>query len=184
MADNTTTIRAGAIYTDETMTLAAFSSFISGAVGGTKVRASAVLVAPYCQVEYLNSPKGLVVLAHHDTIAGQVDGIHPPEISKSIKSERNIVELLKGSHRDAPVYNVHYMTRKSQGFLVQEAFGRMVHGGDEDAPSVSSEKNFRRLEIYNTKLGPIIGAIESDDRVCVIRPEHVQGKALGYEVAA
>lgn len=180
---NTTTTPAGAIFSHEFTTFTEFKLFISNVVGRKTVRPSAVLVAPYYEVEYLNLPKGLVVLAHQDTVASQVDGIHPPEISKSIESDRNIVEPLRRLHRDAPAYNVHYMTRRSQGALVQEAFGRMVHGGSADAPSVSTEKSFR-LEIYNTKLGPIIGAIESYDRVCVIRPNHVQVEKLISEVAA
>lgn len=183
MTDSITTTPVGATFADETMTLAAFRSFVCASVGRNKVRPSVNLVAPYWEVEYLNSPEGLVVLAHHDTIAGQVDGIHPTTIGKSIVNDWNIIEPLKGLQRDAPAYNVHYMTRRSQGALVREAFGRMVHGGDDEAPSVSTEKSFC-LEIYNTKIGPIIGAIESRDRVCVIRPEHVQDEKQGYEAAA
>lgn len=182
-ADVITTL-AGEIFTDKTMTRAEFKSFVSNSVGGRKFRASAVFVAPYCQVEYLNSPEGLILLAHQDTVAGQVDGIHPVTIGKSISSERNIVEPLKGSQCAASAYNVHNMTRRSQGALVLEAFGRMVHGGDDEAHSVSSDKNFRRLEIYNTNFGPFIGAIENKDRVCVIHPNLMQDESLGYEVAA
>jgi len=174
-----------ALFTDETMTLYAFRAFVCEAAKRERGLAHIVLSAPYCMVEYLNSPKGLVVLAHHNTDEQQVDGIHPNTISeRTARNTRNIVEPLKGPRGAAPTYNVHYMTRRSQGPLVQEAFGRMVHGGDDEALSVSSEANFNRIEIYNTKFGPVIGAVESSDRVCVIRPEHMQIEKLSYEVAA
>lgn len=156
-------------YTHEAMTYEAFCAYVMGIVGRKRIRSAAVLVAPYDAVEYLNSSAGLIVLAHHSTVAGQVDGIHPATIGKSIDNPRNIIEPLRGNHPDAPAYNVHYMTRKSQGSLVLEAFGRMIDGGDDEAPSFQTDGQFR-LEIYNTKIGPIVGVFENYERVYVIRP--------------
>lgn len=158
------------IFSDETMCRDVFAAYVAGVVGRKNVRPSVRLIAPYYSVEYLNSPSGLIVLAHHDTIDGQVDGIHPKSIGESIASSRIIVEPLKGICPESPAYSIHYMTRRSQGALVLKAFGRMVHGGDDEAHCVDTEKYFS-LEIYNTKVGPIVGAIENDDRVCVIRPD-------------
>ncbi|KIN60651.1 hypothetical protein Z945_1627 [Sulfitobacter noctilucae] len=59
----------------------------------------------------------------------------------------------------------------------------MVHSGDDEAPSFGTSKSFL-LEVYNLEMGPIIGAIESEERVCVIRPEDLQRKNLRHEVAA
>lgn len=70
-----------AYYTHETMTVDAFRSYVAGLVGRRKVRPTVKMIAPYEAVEYLNSPAGLIVLAHQNTIAGQVDGIHPSILS-------------------------------------------------------------------------------------------------------
>lgn len=154
------------VYTDATMSLEDFHAYVVGVVGRKKVRPSVSLCGPYRHIEYLNPPSGLLVLAHHDTIDGQVDGIHPAAIGKSIANFRNIIEPLKGS---GPAYNVHYMTRRSQGALVFEAFGRMIDGGEAGAHSFLSDSHFW-LEIYNTSFGPIVGMIKSTDCVHVIRP--------------
>lgn len=183
MTNDTTNGTDDAIFMDETMTLAAFRSYVSD--GNTKKlgRPSLVLVAPYTMVEYFNSPVGLIVFAHHNTIAGQVDGIHPVALSDSIVSAHNIIEPLAGTGANAMAYNVHYMTRRSQGALVLKAFGRTIRGGDEEAPWFETSNSFK-LEVHNLEAGPIIGAIESKDRVCVIRPKHLQRKNMRHEVAA
>ena len=172
-----------ATFTDETVTLAAFRSYVSANAGGKSVDPSLVMVAPYKEIEYFNSPKGLIVFAHQDTFDSQVDGVHPNTIGKSIENERNIIEPLKGKHSGPSGYNVHYMTRRSQGSLILEAFGKMIHGGDEEAISVSTKKSFT-LVFHNTVNGLIIGAIEGDSRVCIIRPKHLQVVKSECEVAA
>jgi hypothetical protein len=183
MTNDTTNGTDEAIFMDETMSLAAFRSYVTD--GNTKklVRPSLVLVAPYTMVEYFNSPVGLIVFAHHNTIAGQVDGIHPAALSDSIVSPHNIIEPLTGSGDNAMAYNVHYMTRRSQGSLVLKAFGRTIQGGEEEAPWFKTGKSFQ-LEVYNLKTGVVIGAIENEDRVCVIRPVPVAREIQSYEVAA
>jgi len=168
------TITAAAIapeagHTHEAMRLDAFRAYVSNIVGRKKVRPSVCLYARYYSVEYLNAPSGLVILAHQDSDDAQVDGIHPAAIGKSVDNFRNIVEPLKGTSTDAPAYNVHYITRRSQGGLVREAFGRMIQQGGPEAPHVSTDKSFY-LEIYNTRIGPIVGAVESFETVYVIRP--------------
>lgn len=119
----------------------------------------------YDPVEYLNSPHGLIVLAHQNTVAGQIDGIHPANLSGSISHNRNIVEPLKAD--DGMVFNntptatnLHWMTRRSQGALVLEAFGRMI---DSDAPEacVLTSPEPMALEIYDAPFGPVIALFDS-----------------------
>lgn len=183
MTINTTNDTNDARFMDETMTLAAFRSYVCDTDTKKLVHPSLELVAPYTMVEYFNSPVGLIVFAHHNSIEGQVDGIHPAALSDSIVSPRNTIEPLKGNSADTMAYNVHYITRRSQGALVLKAFGRQIQGGDEEAPWFKTSESFR-LEVYNLETGPIIGAIESKDRVCVIRPKHLQRKNMRHEVAA
>ncbi|MCA1775341.1 MAG: hypothetical protein LC676_06945 [Loktanella sp.] len=164
------------IFTHETMTREEFNAYITGIVGRKTVRPSVQMAAPYYLVEYLNAPAGLIVLAHHDTDAAQVDGIHPAIIGDDVAANFcNIVEPLKGIGPKAPAYNVHWMTRRAQGSLLMKAFGRNIDVGDDEAPYVKPEKckNFHGLVIFNTKIGPIVGVIESNDRICVIRPRTV-----------
>ncbi len=183
MSDDSTIQSTVTTFTHEIVTLAAFKSLVSAKTDNKNADPILVLIARYKTIEYFNSPEGLIVFAHRDTIAGQVDGIHPTSISKSILSNRNIVEPLKGKKSGALEYNVHYMTRRSQGALILEAFGKMIDGGDEEAIGISADKSLK-LEFYNTKLGLIIGAIEGKDRVWVIRPNEAKEIALGCEVAA
>lgn len=183
MTDHTTTTPKVTTFTHETVTLSAFRSYMSACTDRKSVKPILVLIAPYYNVEYLNSPKGLIVLAHQNTDDGQVDGIHPTTISEAIMTSRNIIEPLKSKQSGALEYNVHYMTRRSQGTLILEAFGRMINGGDEEAISISTEKFFK-LEFYNTNLGLVIGVIEGIDRVCIIRPNELQDTELGCEVVA
>lgn len=167
--ENNTITTPIAIYTDEAMSIDNFHDYVCSVVGRKKVRPSLTLRAPYSHVEYLNSPAGLIVLAHHNTPHGQVDGIHPASIGKSIINPRNIIEPLKGTKRSPYAYNVHYMTRRSQGSLILEAFGRMIDGGDSEVPLIEANGHFT-LEIYNSCAGPIVGVIESEKRVYVIMP--------------
>ncbi len=72
----------------------------------------------YSHVEYMNAPQGLILLAHHDDIVGQVDGIHPAALSDSIDRPVNIIEPLaafdgKLFTRNPVAYNSHWMTRRS-----------------------------------------------------------------------
>lgn len=169
----TTVERPPANHTHTIITHEAFRHLIADIVGRRKAKPSVRMCAPYHYVEYLNSPVGLVVLAHHDDAAGQVDGIHPASIGKSIKTPRNIVERLKKLHANAPDYNTHYMNRRDQGALVLEAFGRMIDGGDSEAPFVKTDRR-ANLEFYNTQVGPIVGVIENPEEVYVILPLTVQ----------
>jgi hypothetical protein len=177
MLNDTTTTPTVATFTHEIVTRAAFKSLVSAQTESKSADPIYVMVARYAEIEYFNSPEGLIVFAHDDTIDGQVDGIHPTSISNSILSNRNIVEPLKGKNSGALDYNLHYMTRRSQGSLILKAFGRMIHGGDKEAISISADK-FLKLEFYNTKLGLIIGAIEGTDPVWVIRPNEAKAVEL------
>lgn len=106
----------------------------------------------YGHVEYFNSSHGLIVLAHQNSVAGQIDGIHPASLSGSIASDRNLVEPLRDSDgaafNHAPIaFNLHWMTRRSQGALILDAFGRMIDGGDPEANMLTSPEPMA-LEIY------------------------------------
>lgn len=125
-----------------------------------------VLKAPYTAVEYLSAPAGLVVLAHQNTVDGQVDGIHPSSLSKSVDRPVNILEPLR---KTDGAYNVHYMTRRSQGALVREAFGRMVDGGDPEAPCIETDSRFT-LEIFSLSGRPLVALLEEgNDRVYLLQ---------------
>ncbi|MEW4399613.1 hypothetical protein AB1J06_13085 [Agrobacterium tumefaciens] len=119
----------------------------------------------YDRVEYLNSPHGLIVLAHQNTEDAQVDGIHPSNLSDSILNARNIVEPLKDS--DGALFSsalgkfsAHWMTRRSQGALILSAFGRMIDGDDPEAVMLVSSEAMT-LEIFNAPVGPIVALFDS-----------------------
>lgn len=129
----------------------------------------------YDRVEYLNSPHGLIVLAHQNTDDAQVDGIHPSNLSGSIRNARNIIEPLKDS--DGAIFssvsgefNAHWMTRRSQGALILSAFGRMIDGGDPEVVMLALSEAMA-LEIFNAPVGPVIALFDSfTDEVHVIWP--------------
>ena len=129
----------------------------------------------YDRVEYLNSPHGLIVLAHQNTEDGQVDGIHPSNLSDSILNARNIIEPLKDSDGAlfdsvSGEFSAHWMTRRSQGALLLSAFGRMVDGGDPETVMLASSEAMS-LEIFNAPVGPIVALFDSfTDDVHVIWP--------------
>ncbi len=160
--------------TCETLSKRSFRRHIAKLFGRPGER-GLVLKAPYCAVEYLSAPAGLIVLAHHNTIDGQADGIHPACLSKCIDRPVNIIEPLRNV---AEAYNVHYMTRRSQGALVREAFGRMIDGGDPEAPRVETDRHFT-LEIFSVAGHPLVAVIEEGhDRVYLLQvsANHVVAK--------
>lgn len=112
MLKHITSAASAATHTLETMDRKAFRSLVTKAFGygGQK---GAFLRGGYRMVEYFNSPHGLIVYAHRAD--DQVDGIHPASLSESIRSFRNIIEPLHHSRYEGTKYNVHYMTRRSQG---------------------------------------------------------------------
>ncbi|MBO9097565.1 MULTISPECIES: hypothetical protein, partial [unclassified Rhizobium] len=130
---------------------------------------------------YMNSPHGLVVLAHRD-YDEVVEGVHPASISNSIETPKNIVEPLAGDDGTAfnlnPVaYNSHWLTRRSQGGLVLAAFGRMIDGGDDAAPRFIAHKDSTlEMSIHDTPDGPVFFVFscheENADIVHVIHPAH------------
>ncbi len=129
----------------------------------------------YDRVEYLNSPHGLIVLAHQNTDDAQVDGIHPSSLSGTILNEQNIVEPLRDSDGGqfssvSGEFCAHWMTRRSQGALILSAFGRMIDGGDPEAVMLMSSEAMA-LEIFNAPVGPIVALFDSStDDVQVIWP--------------
>jgi hypothetical protein len=156
-------------YTVNTISRKEFRSRVAQLVGKRQAR-GLTFKAPYYSVEYLNSPVGLIIFAHHDTVEGQIDGIHPAGVSESINRPVNIIEPLDADAGGLHSYNVHYMTRRSQGPLILKAFGRMIHQGEPEAPSLKTNGRFS-LEIINTPAGPIVGVTEyGGDVVHVIEP--------------
>jgi len=169
--DNITAATTVTTYSHETMSKQSFADFLANP--DTELRMYPA--ARYDRVEYMNSPFGLIVLAHHGDIAGQIDGIHPKAISESITGPRNIIEPFTRSET-LPDYNVHYMTRRSQGGLVLAAFGRMIDSGDPLAPSISTERNLK-LEVYNTPAGPVVILLEPGSNfVWAIKPTEVEAQ--------
>lgn len=160
------------VYSHEAMTGKGARAYIASLFDGNN-RRGLLMSAPYGRVEYLNSPCGLIVLAHQNTVAGQVDGIHPANLSESINRPANIVEPFKRRDPTTPAYNAHYMTRRSQGGMVLEAFGRMIDGGDPLAPMLTTERRFS-LEIFDAPFGPVAAVTEiGSDTVYLIRPRPI-----------
>lgn len=165
-----TTNMTDTAYSHETMCRKEYRRSIAALVRGGAFLQLKFNRAAYRAVEYLNSPVGVIVLAHHDTAAGQIDGIHPVCISDSINRPANIIEPFSRATENAPAYNAHYMTRRSQGGMVLAAFGRMVDGGDESAPKVETENRFM-IEVFYSADGPVFGVIDNEaDKVHIIRP--------------
>lgn len=160
------------VYSHEAMTRKDARAYTASLFEETN-RRGLLMTAPYDCVEYLNSPSGLIVLAHHNAVAGQIDGIHPAELSRRIDRPANIVEPLKRRDSTSPSYCAHYMTRRSQGGLVLEAFGRMIDGGDPLAPMLTTERRFS-FEIFDAPFGPVVTVTEIGcDTVYMIRPASV-----------
>lgn len=171
MNENTMPPAPAATHVHETMSEDAFCAF---ADGWSFTTFGDML---YSHVEYMNSPHGLIVLAHHNNVSGQVDGIHPASLSHSIDRPNNIIEPLKARDgtvfaREPVAYNSHWITRRSQGGLVLAGFGRMIDGGDPEAHCVEAPKGEGfTMTVYETPSGPVIGAFYVNGRVVhVIRP--------------
>lgn len=169
--DISTATAPAAMYVHETMTEEAVGAF-SNEWGSFAFGAEL-----YSHVEYMNAPQGLIVLAHHDDIVGQVDGIHPATLSDSIDRPNNIVEPLAAFDGRlfalSPVaYNSHWMSRRSQGGLLLAGFGRMIHGGAPEAHCLEEpDSECFSMTIYDAPHGPIIGVFDLDAEVVhVIRP--------------
>lgn len=164
-----------ATYTHETLDYEAFEAYAKSLSGP--------VIEPdtfYSHVEYMNSPHGLLVLAHRD-YDEVVEGIHPASLSHTIATPKNVVEPLAGDrgdtfNREPIAYDSHWLTRRSQGSLVHAAFGRMIDGGDPEAPRfLASNDSTLQMSVHDTPNGPIIFVFPaydgSEDVVHVIRPE-------------
>lgn len=164
MTQTNTTTTTPATYGHTTMTRAAFRTRIA-AVLGRRGERGLVLRGPYDQVEYMNAPDGLLVLAHR-RYSEQVDGIHPVALSRHVEHWRNIIEPLAGASSD---YAVHNLTRRQHGGLVLGAFGRQIDVGAPEAPIFTKDGGgFYSLEVFSTPAGPIVAVIESAEKVHVI----------------
>ncbi len=171
--ENTTAQAPAATYTHETLSYEEFATYAKS-LSRPVVEADTY----YSHIEYMNSPHGLVVLAHRDYDEG-VEGIHPASLSHAIKTPKNIVEPFVGDdgnvfNCDPAAYNSHCLTRRSQGDLVFAAFGRMIDGGDPEAPRfLAPEDSTLQMSIHDTPNGPMLLVFpcgDGEDVVHVIRP--------------
>lgn len=184
--DNTTAASA-ATHTHETIGRKEFRTYMADVFGRRGERGK-VFRASYHLVEYFNAPSGLVVFAHRDAIEDwQVDGIHPDGSDQSIDASRNIIEPLRSRQAGEVRYNVHCLTRRSQGILLHDAFA-----DDRPAYDIEADHTFSipiestayfTLEIFDTPQGPIVGVFEGKDRVHTIRPI-AEPRHLGRNMAA
>lgn len=172
--ENTTTTAPTATYTHETLNFEGYLAYVK-TLSGPVIEPDAF----YSHIEYMNSPHGLIVLAHRD-YDEVVEGIHPAKLSESISVPKNIVEPLEGDYgddfgRELITYNRHWLTRRSQGSLVLAAFGRMIDGGDPEAPRfIAPEDSTLQMSVHDTPDGPVFcvfsGNGETENVVHIIRP--------------
>jgi hypothetical protein len=118
-------------------------------------------------LEYMNSPLGLIVYAHHGM--NGCEAFYPSAIDfEKVTGIRPFPDMIEpAGHMEGPFVR-HTMSRKTTGFLIHAAYGRMVNAGDPEAPSF--DLDFERLEFYDSPRGLIIGAELKDGRFYVIRP--------------
>ncbi|MDN2580879.1 hypothetical protein [Aquibium sp. ELW1220] len=166
----------GARYSHETTSRKGFRSYIADVLGGRGHR-GLTFRAPYEVIEYFNTPAGLIVFGHRGYLHNeQVDGIHPASITNSIDRPQNISEPFCCADDQCPAYNVHYMTRKSQGIMLMEAWpdGRPAYEiSPENLFKIDVDSGgFYSLEAFKTPLGPIVAVFEPSGIVHVIRPEN------------
>lgn len=171
--ENTTAQAPGATYTHETLSYEEFATYAKS-LSRPVVEADTY----YSHIEYMNSPHGLIVLAHRD-YDEVVEGIHPASLSHTIKTPKNIVEPLVRDdgnvfNCDPVAYNSHCLTRRSQGDMVLAAFGRMIDGSDPEAPCfLAPEDSTLQMSIHDTPNGPMLLVFpcgDDEDVVHVIRP--------------
>lgn len=177
--ENSTTTAPAATYTHKTLNRNEFLSYMK-TLSGPDIEAD----SSYSHIEYLNSPHGLIVLAHRD-YDEVIEGFHPANLSYSVTAPNNTIEPLKGDSgilfsREPIAYNQHLMTRRSQGGLVLAAFGRMIDGGDPEAPRFLPPEDFTlQMSVHDTPEGPVFFVFSCDDNgdvVHVIHPaKHEQG---------
>lgn len=129
--------------------------------------------ARYKFIEYMDSPKGLLVLAHRSD-DHLVDGIHPSCISETVSAYGNVVPL--GSADSG--YALHVVSSRQQGSLVRESFGRMVDAGAPEAPSIRCNDGMLRLGVYLRETGPLVCVASRPDMVHVIESEAQPARSL------
>lgn len=161
--ENSTTQAPAATYTHETLSYEEFATY-------AKPLSRPVVEADtyYSHIEYMNSPLGLLVLAHRD-YDEVVEGVHPANISHSIKTPKNFVQPLAGDDgtafgREPVAYDSHWLTRRSQGALVLAAFGRMIDGGAPEAPRfLATGDSTLQMSVHDTPSGPVFFIFASPD---------------------
>ncbi len=157
---------ATATYMHEAMTRAAFEAYLASVYGDRELRGVAY-TGDFYDLEYFNSPLGLIVNAYHGM--NGCDAFYP--VSVDFKNETQI-EPFPGAI--TPVENIpepnflhHRMGRKTTGFLIYAAYGGTINCGDPEATSISLD--FRKLEVFDSCIGLIVAALKGN-RAYVIRP--------------
>lgn len=154
-----------AIYTHDSMTRKEFTAYLGRAFGYGQV-VGKKLSCDFYMLEYMNSPLGLIVYAHHGMNGCEAfypSGIDFEKVTR-IKPWHDAVE--PAGHTEGQFVR-HAMSRKTTGFLIHAAYDRMINTGDPEAPSF--DLDFRTLEYYDSPLGLIVGALKGG-RIYVIRP--------------
>lgn len=115
---------------------------------------------PFYCVEYLNSPLGIQVYAYSNI--NDCQAFYPASIDFQketgiIPFENTIVPVI--SEQLEPRHLWHTMSRKTTGFLIHAAYGRMIQADTSEAPTLDIE-DFRILEVHDTPAGLVVAALK------------------------
>ncbi|MCQ0989941.1 hypothetical protein [Jiella marina] len=152
-----------ATYTHEEMTREAYAALLMSEIGDRDL-VKTVRTADFYHLEYINSPVGLVVLAHHGM--NGCEAIHPAAFDFEAATGLKPLDT-------EPVPGVasnflrHSIRRRQTGSLVLAACGRMIHAGEPEAPGFRMD--FGRLEATENAAGLVVAALK-DRTAYVIRP--------------
>lgn len=117
------------------------------------------MTSDFYGVEYLNSPLGIQVYAYHGM--NNCEAFYPASIDfQKVTGFINHDEV--GSIGESEVEGNHVWhstSRKMPGFLINATFGRMVQGGDSEAPTLDL-KEFQKLEVHDTPAGLVVAALK------------------------
>lgn len=160
----------------ETMTRKRFKSLVGAKLGDENLN-RAEMNGAYKHVEYFNSPYGLIVFAHQSN--GQVDGVHPAILSKSIEAPVNIIQTFG----DDESYSVHWINRRWQGALLISAFGRVIHPDEAEAHLVETKRRFS-LDMFSSPLGLIVGICEGENVHALYATAEEEAKVATAEAEA
>lgn len=166
MTPEITTIPAQAAthYQHTLMTAAAFDKIVERAYDGGQAHYMN-LWSDFYELEYLNSPCGLIVFAFHDY--NGLETFYPA--SFDFKERTGITpgndEIVPATKIEEPKFMRHSMGRKINGFVVRGAFGEMVQ--QDDPRAVQMSRDFKRLDVFDSPMGLIVAAHEGRRRYVI-----------------